>query len=103
MIEELYAMPYFLRRHRAGLFGSYVDDLAESLVAKGYTAHSIRGVLRGMRAFGEWLAARGHAVDDVDDHLVARFVAKVQCSKWTRRSSYRFSGALRLIHRAALS
>lgn len=88
MLEDLYSMPFFLRRHRAGLFGPHVDDLAESLVAEGYTAHSIRGVLRGMCAFGEWLAARGHALDDVDDHLVARFAAKVQCSKWTRRSSY---------------
>jgi integrase/recombinase XerD len=88
MLEDLYSMPFFLRRHRAGLFGPHVDALAESLVAQGYTAHSIRGVLRGMCAFGEWLAARDHALDDVDDRLVARFAAKVQCSKWTRRSSY---------------
>lgn len=88
MIEKLYAMPFFVRRHRAGLFGRHVDDLAESLVAQGYTAHSIRGVLRGMCAFGEWLAARGHTIHDVDDRLVACFVAKVRCSKWTRRSSY---------------
>jgi site-specific recombinase XerD len=88
MLEDLYAMPFFLRRHRTGLFGPYVDDLAESLVAKGYTAHSIRGVLRGMCAFGEWLATRGHRLDEVDDRLVARFAATIRCSKWTRRSSY---------------
>jgi|ERR1051325_10378768 hypothetical protein len=34
MLEDLYAMPFFLRRHRTGLFGPYADDLAESLVAR---------------------------------------------------------------------
>jgi hypothetical protein len=86
MIEELYAMPFFLRRHREGLFGPHVNDFTDSLVARGYTAHTIRGVLRAMRAFGEWLAARSHAVHDVDDRLVARFASKVRCSRWTRRS-----------------
>src|ERR1051325_6487038 len=64
MLEDLYAMPFFLRRHRTGLFGPYADDLGESL------------------------AARGHALHDVDDRLVARFAATVRCSKWTRRSGW---------------
>jgi integrase/recombinase XerD len=86
MMENLYAMPFFLRRHRHGLFGSHVDGLADSLAGQGYTAHSIRGVLRATCVFGEWLTTHGYAVDDVDDHLVARFAEKVRCSTWTRRS-----------------
>lgn len=86
MIEKLYAMPFFLRRHREGLFGIYVDDLAKSLLAKSYTAHGIRGVLRAMRVFGDWLHARGYGISDIDERLVARFAVKVRCSNWTRRS-----------------
>jgi len=80
MIEDLYAMPFLLQRQRHGLFAPFVDGLAESLTAQGYTAYSIRGVLRGTCAFGEWLATRGYVVDDVSDCVVAQFATEVRCS-----------------------
>jgi hypothetical protein len=54
---------------------------ADALVVQGYTAHTIRGVLRATCAFGEWLAARGHAVDDVDNRFVARFAGAREALK----------------------
>lgn len=74
MIEDLYEVPYFMRRHRAGLFGPHVDALAESLAAQGYAANTIRGVVSGTRAFGDWLRKHGYAVNDVDARLAERFL-----------------------------
>ncbi len=74
MIEDLYEVPFFLRRHRESLFGPHVDALAEALAAQGYAANTIRGVLSGALAFGDWLRERGYAVGDVDERLAERFV-----------------------------
>jgi len=86
MIEELYEVPFFTQRHRAGLLGPHVDALATSLAAQGYAANTIRGVLSGTFTFGEWLRRRGLAVGDVDDALVARFLKQVRCSEAWRKT-----------------
>lgn len=86
MIEELYEVPFFLQRHRAGLLGPHVDALAESLAAQGYTAHTIRGVLSGALTFGDWLRRHGHVVADVDEVLAARFLKRVRCSDAWRKT-----------------
>ncbi len=85
MIETLYEAPYCLRRHREGLFGPHVDAFAESLAARGYTAETIRGLLSGARAFGQWLDGRGHVIEDVDDRLAACFV-KAACAESHRKT-----------------
>lgn len=85
MIEQLYELPYFLRRHREGLFGPHVDAFAESLVAKGYATNSIHALLSGVRAFGEWLRRRGHDVSEVDDSTGERFAKQAKCSESHRR------------------
>lgn len=90
MIEELYEVPHFMRRHRKSLFGPHVDALAESLAAQGYAANTVRGVLSGARAFGDWLSKRGYAVSDVDELLAERFVQLPRHSA-TRRKALRSS------------
>lgn len=86
MIEELYEVPFFTQRHRAGLLGPHVDALAASLAAQGYAAHTIRGVLSGALTFGEWLRIRGMAVGDIDDALTARFLKQARCSAGWRKT-----------------
>jgi len=86
MIEELYELPFFVRRHREGLLGPHVDALAASLTAQGYAAHTIRGVLSGVLTFGEWLRRRGMTVGDIGDALAARFLKLVRCSAAWRKT-----------------
>lgn len=86
MIEELYEVPFFVRRHREGLLGPHVDALAASLAAQGYAANTIRGVLSGALTFGEWLRRRGVALGEVDDALAERFLTRVRCSAAWRKT-----------------
>jgi integrase/recombinase XerD len=86
MIETLYDASYCLRRHREGLFGPYVDSFSESLAARGYTVDTIRGLLSGARAFGQWLAGRRRALEDVDDRLAACFLKKAVCAESHRKT-----------------
>lgn len=86
MIEELYELPFSLRRHRQGLLGPHVDALAETLTARGYAAKTIRSVLSGALTFGDWLRKRGHAVADIDDSLADQFVRQVHCSASWRKT-----------------
>jgi site-specific recombinase XerD len=86
MIETLYGAPYCLLRHREGLLGPHVDAFAEWLAARGYTADTIRGLLCGARAFGEWLDRRSRVLQDVDDQLAASFVKKATCAESHRKT-----------------
>lgn len=86
MIEELYEVPFFLRRHREGQLGSHVDALAASLAAQGYAANTIRGVLSGALTFGDWLRMRGHEIADIDESLAERFVKQARCSAAWRKT-----------------
>ncbi len=86
MIDELYEVPFFVRRHREGLLGPHVDALAESLAARGYAANTIRSVLSGARTFGEWLRKRGYAIADIDDSLAEQFVRQARRSSAWRKA-----------------
>lgn len=86
MIEDLYSVPFFAARHRAGLLGPHVDALASSLAAQGYAIHTIRSVLSGALTLGEWLRRRAMTVSDIDDALAARFLKQVRCSEAWRKT-----------------
>lgn len=86
MIEELYEVPFFIQRHRAGLLGPHLDALAASLAAQGYATNTIRSVFSSALTFGCWLRKRGLAVGDIDGALAARFLKQARCSDAWRRT-----------------
>ncbi len=85
-----FALPAVLRRHRRGMFGAYVDAFATRLRDQGYVRFTARYQIQLISTFGMWLKRRGHAVRDLNERMIDRFLA-------SRRSRSGDRGALRAL------
>jgi integrase/recombinase XerD len=74
MLEQFYTQTSVITQFRHGLLGPYLDDLATALHAQGYAQASIRCSLRYCHQFGQWLAAQGGTVAEVDETLVEQYL-----------------------------
>ena len=74
MIEYGFTRTSVITRLRRGPLGPHLDALATILHQHGYAPDSIRRTLRAGEQFGQWLAQHGHAIADVDEALVARYL-----------------------------
>ena len=74
MIEHGFTRTSVITRLRRGPLGPHLDALATTLHQHGYAPDSIRRTLRAGEQFGQWLAQHGHAIADVDEALVARYI-----------------------------
>jgi site-specific recombinase XerD len=74
MIEHGFTRTSVITRLRCGPLGPHLDALATTLHQHGYAPDSIRRTLRAGEQFGQWLAQHGHAIADVDEALVARYL-----------------------------
>jgi integrase/recombinase XerD len=74
MLEQFYTQTSVSTQFRHGLLGPYLDDLATTLHAQGYAQASIRCSLRYCHQFGQWLAAQGCTVAEVDETLVEQYL-----------------------------
>lgn len=74
MIEHGFTRTSVITRLRCGPLGSHLDALAATLHQHGYAPDSIRRTLRAGEQFGQWLAQHGHAIAEVDEALVARYI-----------------------------
>ena len=74
MLEQFYTQTSVITQFRHGLLGPYLDDLAAALHAQGYAQASIRCSLRYCHQFGQWLAAQGCTVAEVDETLVEQYL-----------------------------
>jgi site-specific recombinase XerD len=74
MLEQFYTQTSVITQFRRGVLGPYLDDLATTLHAQGYAQASIRCSLRYCHQFGQWLAAQGCTVAEVDETLVEQYL-----------------------------
>ena len=74
MIEHGFTHTSVITRLRCGPLGPHLDALATALHQHGYAPDSIRRTLRAGEQFGQWLAQHGHAIADVDEALVTRYI-----------------------------
>src|SRR5262245_40174208 len=74
MIEHGFTRTSMITRLRRGPLGPPLDARATTLHQQGYAPDSIRRILRAGDAFGQWLSQHGHALADIDDALVARYL-----------------------------
>lgn len=58
----------------------YVEGFIDELRASGYAASSVFDTERGVKHFGTWADARGLAVAEVDDGVVAQFASHLGSS-----------------------
>ena len=74
MLEDFFNQRDVIARHRAGLFGAYIDELSEDLKYKGYARVSVRSSVAGIREFGRWLDRRDLRVKDVSETIIREFI-----------------------------
>jgi site-specific recombinase XerD len=78
-MERFFTDPNTLERFRSSLLGSHIDQLANDLLAFGYTRKTIRYHLRIVEHFGRWLKRRRRSTEDITDQDVARYVDQRGC------------------------
>ena len=62
-------------RRKPGLLGPEVEGYEAWLTRRGYTPQTIRNMLKDLGHVGRWLADRGLAVSQLDEDVVAVFLA----------------------------
>lgn len=73
MLTQLYTRPAVLSRLRGGLFGPYLDSLANALHQQGHTANTIRSHLYAYDKFGQWLVQQGHSLSDIRQPFIDQY------------------------------
>jgi len=74
MLENYFKRPAILARHRAGLFGPYLDSFVSHTGALGYPKHTVRCKCWILRDLGRWMDRKGLGVDDLEEDVIDRFV-----------------------------
>jgi site-specific recombinase XerD len=77
MVPRIFTRASVLTKLESGPVGPYLPDLAETLHAQRYTTHTIQKYLHAADAFGRWLAARRIPLPDVQEALLAQYVASL--------------------------
>lgn len=90
MLEDFFTHGRIIARHRAGLFGAHVDDLADDLNINGYARQSVRSAIVAVRGFGSWMERHDLRVKDVSEEMIAEF--------GRRRRSWIRHGRLAALH-----
>ena len=83
MLEDFFTRGRIIARHRAGLFGAHVDDLADDLNINGYARQSVRSAIVAVRGFGRWMERHDLRVKDVSEEMIAEFGRRRR--SWIRR------------------
>ena len=74
MLERHFGAPKTLRRLRAGLSGSYIDDFADELDADGYAHASVVRYLRAAAHLGVFVKKSGRNLADTDESVLDAFI-----------------------------
>lgn len=100
MIESIYERAHALRRLRSACTGSHIDEFAAALLAQGYAHVRVRDLVRGVAHLGHWLDRECIGLADLDEALIATFVAHLEGTEgrgdgsgkrgWCRSGALRF-------------
>ena len=67
MLDRVLRRAGLIARHRASLLGPWLDELADTLLRRGYTRAVVDGYIRGIVHFGRWLHLRGLGPAQIGD------------------------------------
>ena len=84
MIEHLYSAPRAIGRIRSGPLRAFVDSFAECLAHRGYARSTLRTQLRLTGVLSQWMHAHRIPIADLDEDLVATFLAHVATKRRVR-------------------
>lgn len=84
MLEDYFTLGGVQARHRAGLFGGYLDEFVEYLRKQGYPRQYVRMSVAMVRRFGRWMDRCGLRDRDLSEAVIAEFCWKQRHRSWTR-------------------
>ncbi|MGB5830478.1 MAG: tyrosine-type recombinase/integrase [Thiohalocapsa sp.] len=84
MLDQYFTRRCVLSRLRAGLFGPYLEQLADSLQQRGYSRTWIRTCLYASDKFGAWILRQGQGIGDVTPALVRKYVDELKRTRDTQ-------------------
>lgn len=85
MLENYFTLGKVIARHRAGLFGAYIDGLVEQLDAEGYKRRTVRSAVAAVQRFGRWMDRHGLRAGDASEKNIGEF-SRMRCIHAGRRS-----------------
>jgi len=82
MLEQFFRDAHAVDRHRAGLFGPYIDGLVAELATSGYTWHTVRLGVWAVSRFGRWLSDQGLSIGAASEEAIAEFRGTQRKPSW---------------------
>ncbi len=80
MLEHFFARHSVCNRLRTGLFGLYLERLADQLQQIGYAPATIRNYLYSCDRYGHWLAQQDYSVSDASPEAAERYIGTLKRS-----------------------
>ncbi len=80
MLEHFFTRRSVLDRLQTGLFGSYLEPLANQLQQIGYAPTTIRNYLYSCDRYGHWLAQQDYSVSDAGPEVAERYISTLKRS-----------------------
>jgi len=79
MLETFFPGTWAVTRHRAGVFGTYIDGFAEDLAAQGYAGATARIAVQAVGRLGRWFT---------DHHLDASDTSEITLTKFCQQDRF---------------
>jgi integrase/recombinase XerD len=76
LIDSLFTRAHVIARFQESLLQPHLSDLAARLQQQGYSHNVIRAYLSSAEKFGQWLSVSNLNTSDVNDNLIARYIAE---------------------------
>ena len=103
MIEKYFSYPRTLRRLRAGLSGTHIDDFAVTLEKQGYAHATAIRCLRAADHLGCFLQRKGRTLEGVDGRVLEvffRHLSRCRCPRYNGgKTGYHARFGVKLFHR----
>lgn len=74
MLDQYFAKPWALRRHRSRLLGPYLDSFAAESGQLGYSRQTVQHQCHVVGHFSDWLERRRLRVGDIEAEIIERHV-----------------------------
>jgi len=76
LIDPLFTRAHVIARFQESLLQPHLSDLAARLQRQGYSHNVIHAYLSSAEKFGQWLSVSNLNASDVNDNLIARYIAE---------------------------
>jgi len=87
MLDKFYSDARAISRHRAGMFGAYIDGFTTRRSSDGYTLNSVRDDVSTVSRFGRWLTMRRLPIAAISEKIIADFYGIPHVPTWRQHGS----------------